>query len=294
MLVPKRLFRALPASIHGQLSTLVRSNRNGRDFAIPVIKRHGLANLDTSPYWMEDALARLLPLKPGVFVDVGANLGQTLIQFIGTGIRKPYLGFEPNAFCAAYIEELIEANGFSDCTILPVGLSNSADILRFYREPTSWGLGDAMGTLVRDMHLSEILISTNVVVQPFDTVSEMLSLADISVMKIDVEGGELEVVEGMGRTMRSQRPILLCEVLLPLPGHDFQERERRNKALMNTLEAAQYAVAQIKKPTDESRVLTAVPISTFPMDLWTPALKHLSDYVFYPTEDEAKVLSALR
>jgi len=52
--------------------------------------------LDLQEPWMADILGRLLPLFPGPFIDVCANLGQTLQQLRAQDHSRPYLGFEPN------------------------------------------------------------------------------------------------------------------------------------------------------------------------------------------------------
>ena len=74
--------------------------------------------------FMIDILSRILPIKSGVFLDVGVNLGQTLIVLKSIDINREYVGFEPNSICNYYSSKLIAANDFPRCTLMPVGLSN--------------------------------------------------------------------------------------------------------------------------------------------------------------------------
>src|SRR5919205_552723 len=74
--------------------------------------------------WMVDALARLFALagRPGL-VDVGVNIGQTLLKLRSIARDAPYVGFEPNPFCIQFVNELIALNGFDRCVLLPVALA---------------------------------------------------------------------------------------------------------------------------------------------------------------------------
>jgi hypothetical protein len=65
-----------------------------------------------------------LKIRGGVFVDVGANLGQTLIEFWLIDSGNSYIGFEPNEACIEYLETLININSLDGCKIIPVGLFN--------------------------------------------------------------------------------------------------------------------------------------------------------------------------
>jgi hypothetical protein len=66
---------------------------------------------EISEPWMFDLLTRLLPAKPGTFLDVGVNLGQTLLPVKMCEPSRRYVGVESNAQCFAYAERFIEING---------------------------------------------------------------------------------------------------------------------------------------------------------------------------------------
>jgi len=48
---------------------------------------------------MIDLLKKILLLKDGVFIDIGMNLGQTLIKLKCVDPNIRYFGFEPNPGC---------------------------------------------------------------------------------------------------------------------------------------------------------------------------------------------------
>ncbi len=93
---------------------------------IPFIR--GIACPISEP-WMIDLLSELLPQQRGAFFDVGVNLGQTLVKLKAVDPERDYVGFEPNPVCAWYSQELIKANGFRNCELLPVGLFNEDNLL---------------------------------------------------------------------------------------------------------------------------------------------------------------------
>ena len=67
-----------------------------------------------------DCLGRLFALLPGAsVVDVGANLGQTLLKVKRLDRRARYVGFEPNPWCVVYMEELVRVNRLEHCSIVP-------------------------------------------------------------------------------------------------------------------------------------------------------------------------------
>lgn len=53
---------------------------NGRRFSVPIINETGFNNHNMDEYWMLDLL-RQLHLKPcSVFIDLGANVGQSILK----------------------------------------------------------------------------------------------------------------------------------------------------------------------------------------------------------------------
>lgn len=142
-----------------------------------------------------------------VFVDVGANIGwYTMLASTIVGNRGHIHAFEPRRQIVDYLRRTVALNGAGDLvTVYPIGLSNDAKC-----ETLMWsGISDNGGgaSFARDD------ASTDMVCQTIDVRAlDSLDVGDVDVVKIDVEGAELLVVEGARRTIERHRPIILSEV----------------------------------------------------------------------------------
>src|SRR5882724_8814387 len=79
---------------------------------IPVMGGLGYNNVFGTEKWMSSVLKKILNRSEGCFVDVGVNIGQTLIKVKSIDRNIDYLGFEPNPVCVFYAENLIGINKF--------------------------------------------------------------------------------------------------------------------------------------------------------------------------------------
>lgn len=109
-------------------------NCNNKSFTIPILQEVGFSNLYLSEPWMTDLLKIVLPIDRNQFVDIGVNIGQTMIKLKSVSTDIEYIGFEPNPKCVNYVYQLIKKNHFENITILPVGVSNQTviGILNFF------------------------------------------------------------------------------------------------------------------------------------------------------------------
>ena len=113
---------------------------------------------------------------------------------------------------------------------------------------------------------------------------EKLKLNQIDLIKIDVEGGELDIITGMQATLNSIRPTILCEVLFIDPDADLLATTQRNEELMGRLTMSGYSVWQLIKSENLKEIRFVKPIVEFPRDYRPPANAELCDYLFIPEE----------
>jgi len=246
----------------------------GTRVVLPLMGRVGFDNLSPAEPWLDTWLTRAFKHRSGAFVDVGVNVGQTLLKVKALRRPIPYIGFEPNPVCFHYTQRLIELNRLENCTLLPVGLSNHTALMPFFMRHEH----DVSASVVEGFRpLSESPQRMYVAVFEGDSVLEQLDAGQVGVMKIDVEGAELEVVEGLRRTIRRDRPIIFCEIL-PLFSESFQKnrfRRPRQERLLAQLRELDYVMFRLLADTTALRLADIEPHD----DL------KLTNYLFVPAED---------
>jgi FkbM family methyltransferase len=136
------------------------------------------------------------------YVDVGANRGQILREAVRLAPRGRHLAFEPIPAVAA---ELAREFPSVDCRQLALGAH--ADIARFchFRSLDGWS-GLRRNAEITDQQGDPEYITVNV-----STLDAELGELQPRVVKIDVEGAELEVLEGARGLLSRARPVVLFE-----------------------------------------------------------------------------------
>jgi FkbM family methyltransferase len=169
-----------------------------------------MVQLDQHEQNLLNLLQLLLPDREGVFIDVGVNLGQTLLKVKAICETQAYVGFEPNPACNAYVYELIQLNHLTSCVLMPVGLDEQTKIVTlFIDNPTS-----AIASTIDGFRPNSFYNATqHVAVFNGDEIMSQQDIEKVSVIKIDVEGGELEVLQGLRQSIIESNPVILMEIL---------------------------------------------------------------------------------
>ena len=163
-------------------------------------------------------------LKPGdIFLDVGANAGYyTILAGRLVGKTGKVLAFEPNPSVRSQLAAHIQVNGLHDvATVIPLALSDEdAALVNFWipNYPLQSGLGSLNRASVDKWEGQPvggtIASATRISVQTsrFDTWINAQNLTHIDLMKVDVEGAEDKVFDGMRETLLSRPPRrIICE-----------------------------------------------------------------------------------
>jgi FkbM family methyltransferase len=253
---------------------------------IPIVEGTGLGVYDQIIRGEEAwklKIFKSLPEAPGsLFVDVGANLGQTLLQLRMVDAERPYLGFEPNPDCLHYVFELIRRNGFRNVDLVATGLGESTDVLTLYLPPKR--STDSTATLLKELRPDRQYDARHVLIFNEEHLSGLVAGRAIGFVKVDVEGAELEVFKGIKYLLNQERPPVMCEVLFTDPKGDLEASRVRNAELVSLLQAIGYQVLQIRKSDDYSQITDLVAVDSFPSDFHSPANSALCDYLFLPAE----------
>ena len=173
-------------------------------------------------------------LRPGdVFLDVGANVGFfSLLAARAVGPAGQVYAVEPVPANAEQIRRGARRNRLA------------VDVLEL-------ALTDRTGTttLVLAMHPGGAAVAsaaappdpTGTIEVETDTVDRLVSSGRIrvpSVVKVDVEGAESEVLAGMTATLATHRPAVICEI----DGADPGELDRKRSELTAAFDGAGYRI----------------------------------------------------
>lgn len=273
------LSRRLPFRLLQRLAARARVRVGPRILRVPTHDPAALGWIFWTPSWKTNLLAHFLRRREGAFIDIGVNTGQTLADFLSTDLARPYVGLEPNPQCVAFVESIVGLNRLRDITILPLGASTTRGLHPlFVSDDCST---DQTATLRADLRPAASRRATWVNTLPLDETLAAASPGPLSLVKIDVEGAELDVLQGAPRLLAGERPPILCEVLLADPRADFDAYLARLGNLASLLRSHDYSIHQIiKRPGPSLPALR--PLDTFPPAVWTPARADDCDYLLTP------------
>ena len=150
-------------------------------------------------------VARELP-QDAVIADIGANIGLTSVIFSRSSPAGSVYCFEPSPRTLDHLNATLLSNDASNCQVYPLALSNRVGMMSFLDNMTSASASHLTGT-------SQTLGGANCEVETttLDLFIEQHGISRLDLMKIDVEGFEMEVLEGAVRTIERLRPALLIE-----------------------------------------------------------------------------------
>jgi FkbM family methyltransferase len=190
---------------------------------------------------VQEALRR--HLSPGdVFYDVGANLGFfSLCAALLVGSEGAVHAFEPVPWCARAVRVNAEANDFGQIVVHEQAASSETGrgVLQVVEE-ASWSHLSSTGDHPETRERIEVELVA------LDDLVGAGELPPPQLVKIDTEGAELQVIEGMRRTIAEHAPVLVVET------HDTNER------LVALLEELGYRVENIDGPEPVSEARSGI------------------------------------
>ncbi|HWI87086.1 MAG TPA: FkbM family methyltransferase [Sphingomonas sp.] len=170
-----------------------------------------------------------------LFVDIGANEGMmTLLASRIVGPRGKVIAFEPNPKPRACLEAAIERNDIANIEVRPIGLGASDALLTL--SVPKFNSGE--GSFGKPAYNEDDLIQIDCPVKTAD--AELDGLAP-TLIKIDVEGFEPYVIEGLKKVMAKVHPPVVMEVV---SGH-LRNAGGSVDALVATMQEAGYRGFQL-------------------------------------------------
>jgi FkbM family methyltransferase len=207
--------------------TLTKKHGN-RTFRIPVINCAGFSNLATAyEPWFDKFLRAVLDVPDAVMIDVGVNIGQTIIKTASFKKDIRYLGFEPNPTCYAYSRRLILENKMDNYKLFPVGLAEKFQLVSLVGDNDYAG-GASIVKNFRANTKRYTNVQVVAVVEGDKAIAEE-KLEKIDFIKVDVEGAELEVMRGFRETIGKFKPPVMLEILPVYDENNENGRRRKDR-----------------------------------------------------------------
>lgn len=153
--------------------------------------------------------------KCNVFFDIGANSGYYSVLAAKINPEITVHSFEPSSGPLHFLIRNREINQLQDqITINSIALSNETGEATFYEVVNSkypyvkYNLG-GVGSLQADVLKNPTIVKT----ETLDHFVEQNAIRNIDLIKIDTEGTEDLILRGAEQTIKSHKPIIICETL---------------------------------------------------------------------------------
>lgn len=220
-----------------------------------------------------DAELQLLPAlaRGGVFLDVGANVG----YWCGPAARVfgEVHAFEPIPSLAAALRRAAPAN----VTVHELALSDhdgagrcAVPIYQGHAVSTRASLERGVNAGCEDEAVHEVRLAR----------LDSLSLVDVDVIKIDVEGHEAAVIDGAHETIERERPTLIVEI-------EERHHPGRSEAIIGGLVARGYFCCYLHERRIERFVAGSIarlqPLAAQPVP-GRPLGDYVNNFIFVPAE----------
>ncbi len=192
----------------------IADGRNGRIEGLPADKVVFSAYQDKG-IWGEDVTAlfsRFGKANPGgTYIDIGANIGLTLIPQAKSGLFSTLIGVEADPLNAALLARNLDHNDCRGVTLINQAISDKAGTISFERAPDNFGDHRLhKGLSANDLMAEDARDIITVPTAPIDSLINVADLPAPLCIKSDIQGAEPLLFRG-GADLLSKTDLMLIE-----------------------------------------------------------------------------------
>jgi FkbM family methyltransferase len=214
-----------------------------------IITFHGATHRFYYPYYWPTATQQIFDdeitpyfealedFTPSTILDVGAAEGQFAIVAIKSFPGCSVYAFEPALRQRILLSRNARLNRIDNLVIEPFGLWNSDDVLPF----RTTGAESSFAPVSRFKGKLEFPEAVRVL--PLDKWVKSNALKDISLVKMDAEGAEIEILEGARETLARFHPRMLVQA------YHLREGVRTFERCAEILKQLDYDVQEFRAPS---------------------------------------------
>jgi FkbM family methyltransferase len=189
-----------------------------------------MSSVRTASSLYEKELKKYFEINHGVFIDVGANIGKYSIS-LGKKLRNygKVIAIEPESKNFKILETNIKLNKLKNIYPINIGCSSKNGKIKLFLDKEGTGMHSIKNKMSGDYQ--------EIDVQKLDEILLKFKNIKISLIKIDVEGAEGEVLKGALKTLKKHHPKIIFEALT----EEILEKSK------NILKSLNYKIDQISK-----------------------------------------------
>jgi len=150
----------------------------------------------------------LLVRPNSTYFDIGANIGLMSIPILQRNDSCMVVSFEPSPNTLRFLSRTVESSNFFErWKIVGKAVGSQVGTLGFFMASPDMGAFDGF----KDTRRANTDRQIEVPVTTIDVEWEALGRPAVSVIKIDIEGAELEALKGASKCLEKEKPYILLE-----------------------------------------------------------------------------------
>lgn len=148
-------------------------------------------------------------IKPNsVYFDIGANIGLLSIPLLQACPDCKVVSVEASPNSLKFLQRTAKESPFGDrWRIIDKAVGSQSGEIDFYIAAEGLGAFDGLKDTKRAGNTTKVTVPLTTI----DTEWELMGKPEVSVMKIDVEGAEIQVLEGAKNCIESTKPYIFLE-----------------------------------------------------------------------------------
>lgn len=199
-------------------------------------RRGGFGWVPWAPMTAEQRFWGALYIHGMTIYDIGAFHG--LLTLLFASRAREVVSFEPNSRNYERLTDNLLLNHVSNVQVLKIGIGSRNEKLMMVGSPLMSGGASVDGKTVTGLLRAGVVIVESIPVFALDGLVGVGGLPAPDLIKIDIEGWELEALRGARQTLQMYQPALFIEV----HGETIRDKKRRVMEVVTFLWEMRYRI----------------------------------------------------